>query len=214
MLITDRKELLLLLAVLQDEIDFFLKSANADPTEADERICSEFFRAISCFLEKAAEKEFRQFKDAAWMILINQLHISNLVSELQVDVQVFTTTLKLTPAKIDNLARAEFLECIFDFLEQSIRFIEEPQDDYSPPPAHPTLAAHLPCQYPNLSANHADAACNYANCKASSPNAPAGCSDPSLKPDNLLRWWKRKPKLPIHSKPSAHSLRFLAYVSY
>lgn len=212
MLITDRKELLLLLAVLQDEIDFFLKSANADPTEADERTCSEFFRAISCFLEKAAEKEFRQFKDAAWMILINQLHISNLVSDLQADVQLFTTTLKLTPEKIDNLARAEFLGCIFDFLERSIKFIGEPQDDYSPPPTtHPTLASYLPCQYPNLSANHSDAVCNCASCKASSPNAFAGCSDPSLESDHLLRWWKRKPKLPIRSKPSAHSL---AHVSY
>lgn len=221
MLIAGRKELLLLLAVLQSEIDFFLESTNADFTETDERACSEFFRAISNFLERAAGKDFQQFKDTVWMILIDQLQISNLVSDLRVDVQLFTAALQLTPTKIDDLARSEFLECIFEFLERSIRIIGEPQDNCPPRPAQTktsALAANLPCQYLNYSANYTNTVCNCivcnrVDCKARSPNAFAGSSDPSFQSDSLRRW-KRKPKLPVHSKLSAHSLRVvLTYIT-
>lgn len=221
MLITGRKELLLLLAVLQSEIDFFLESTNADPIETDERACSEFFRAISHFLERAAGKDFQQFKDTAWMILIDQIQISKLVSDLRVDVQLFTAALQLTPTKIDDLARSEFLECIFEFLERSIRIIGEPQDDYLLRPTQSktsALAADLPCQYFKSSTNYTDTVCNCVvcncvDCKARSPNAFAGCSDPSFQSDSLCRW-KRKHKLPIHSEP-AHSLRaILTYIAY
>lgn len=205
MLITDKSELLLLLVIFRGEIDFFLESADSDPTEA-ERACSEFFRAISYFLEQAAETDFQQFKDGAWMIVIDKPQISDLVSDLRIDIQLFIAALESTSPEIDELARSEFLECIFEFLGRSIRIIEEPRDDHQtsavplPPPKMPALGAHLSCQNLNLAANHADTVYNCTDCKARSPNAFARCPGPSLQSDGLLGH-KRKNKRPqIHSK--------------
>lgn len=148
MLITNKSELLLLLVIFRREIDFFLESANASPTES-ERACSEFFRAISYFLEQAAETDFKRFKDGAWMIVVDQPQVSDLVSDLRVDVQLFITSLESAPTEIDGLARTEFLECVFEFLGQSIRIVEEPKDDRPSPPASPKMPAlggYLPCQ--------------------------------------------------------------------
>lgn len=206
MLITDKSELLLLLVIFRREIDFFLESANAGPTEA-ERACSEFFRAISYFLEQAAETDFKQFKDGAWMIVVDQSQISDLVSDLRMDVQLFIASLESAPTEIDGLARTEFLECVFEFLGGSIRIIEEPKDDHpSPatPPASlkmPALGAYLPRQNLNPSANHIDIVCNCADGKPRSPNVSNRCSGLIPQSDCLLMR-KRKNRLPqIHSKP-------------